>query len=202
MDDIRTLKLLGGWLCLDFANSAEIENGEITLEYLHTYDDLLLWSQRAGVLDDAQAGHLQRIAAKQPMNAQATLSQALTLRAVIYGVFSAIASDETPQSEDLEALNAAFTESMSHLCIVPTYTGYVITWNDYLDLALPLWAIGRSAGELLTSPDLRQLRQCAADDCSYLFLDTSRNHSRRWCDMEDCGNRAKAKRYYRRVKSS
>lgn len=201
MNDLQTLKLLGGWLCLDFANSAEIENGEITLEYLHTYEDLLVWSFHAGVIDDAQMAHLQHIAAKQTTNAQATLSQAHHLRTVIYRIFSAIASDETPQPEDLDTLNRAYAASMARLRIVPISSGYALTWQEDDNLERPLWAIARSAGELLTSPDLRQLRQCAADDCSYLFLDTSRNHSRRWCDMEDCGNRAKAKRYYRRAKS-
>jgi predicted RNA-binding Zn ribbon-like protein len=200
MDSIQTLKLLGGWLCLDFANSAEIENDEIALEYLHTYDDLLTWSQHAGSLSDEHAAHLQHIATKQPSQAEAVLSQAYHLRAVIYRLFTAIALDEPPSPDDLQSLNIIFTESMSQLRITPSDTGYTLMWLDDDNLARPLWVIARSAVDLLTAPDLRLLRQCAADDCSYLFLDTSRNHSRRWCDMEDCGNRAKAKRFYRRTK--
>jgi predicted RNA-binding Zn ribbon-like protein len=200
MDSIQTLKLLGGWLCLDFANSAEIENSEIVLEYLHTYDDLLDWSRQAGILTDTQIAPLQHIAAKHPSQAAATLTQAHSLRAIIYRIFTAIVSDETPQPDDLRTLNASYAESMSHISLVPTDKGYTLKWLEEDDLAYPLWAIVRSAIDLLTAPELRLLRQCAADDCSYLFLDTSRNHSRRWCDMEDCGNRAKAKRHYQRAK--
>src|ERR671930_579256 len=57
-----------------------------------------------------------------------------------------------------------------------------------------------SAAELLTSGPLERVRECPGDDtCGWLFLDTSRNGSRRWCDMRTCGNRAKARRYYRRA---
>jgi len=64
------------------------------------------------------------------------------------------------------------------------------------------WLIVRSAADLLTSDKLHDVRACSAEDCRWLFLDISKNHSRRWCDMETCGNQAKARRHYRRKKSA
>jgi predicted RNA-binding Zn ribbon-like protein len=66
----------------------------------------------------------------------------------------------------------------------------------------PLWAIVRSAADLLVSDDRTQLRECSADDCHWLFLDTTRNRSRQWCSMTSCGNRAKARRHYARGRSA
>jgi predicted RNA-binding Zn ribbon-like protein len=73
------------------------------------------------------------------------------------------------------------------------------TWAAADDaLEAPLWPILRSAAEILTSEDRQQVRECAGTACTWLFLDRSRNRSRRWCSMESCGNREKARRHYRR----
>ncbi len=69
------------------------------------------------------------------------------------------------------------------------------TWDDRYALDLVLWSVSRSAAELLTSGELSTLRQCGGEECGWLFLDPSRNHSRQWCDMRDCGNRAKVRRF-------
>jgi predicted RNA-binding Zn ribbon-like protein len=61
-------------------------------------------------------------------------------------------------------------------------------------LELPLWILARSAADLLTSEQHAYVRQCASEECTWLFIDRSKNHSRRWCDMGDCGNREKARR--------
>jgi predicted RNA-binding Zn ribbon-like protein len=60
--------------------------------------------------------------------------------------------------------------------------------------------VSRAAAELLIGEDIGYVRQCASDDCSWLFLDKTKNHRRRWCDMKSCGNRDKARRYYQRQK--
>ena len=73
--------------------------------------------------------------------------------------------------------------------------GYAFIWPGTDDLARPLWPLALSAGDLLTSADRERVKECAADNCSWLFLDMSRNRSRRWCDMAVCGNRAKARRF-------
>jgi predicted RNA-binding Zn ribbon-like protein len=55
--------------------------------------------------------------------------------------------------------------------------------------------VARSAAELLQSEELGRVRRCDGEDCRWLFLDTSRSRNRRWCDMADCGNTAKVRRY-------
>jgi predicted RNA-binding Zn ribbon-like protein len=69
--------------------------------------------------------------------------------------------------------------------------------NDFESV---LWPIARSAAELLASDDLKYMRACASKTCEWLFLDESKNHRRRWCDMTKCGNRAKFQRFYQRRK--
>jgi predicted RNA-binding Zn ribbon-like protein len=92
---------------------------------------------------------------------------------------------------------------LTHLRVTPAKTGFTWTWhNEPGALDVMLWPVVQSAGELLTSAQIVQVRECAGDTCSWLFLDTSKNHSRRWCDMKDCGNRAKAKRHYARSRAT
>ena len=72
-------------------------------------------------------------------------------------------------------------------------------WKSQNPVDSILWPIAQSAADLLTSPDLAAVRMCEAPDCAWLFLDQSRNRSRRWCDMKVCGNRQKARRHYQRM---
>ena len=126
---------------------------------------------------------------------------------VRWGQFAkTLTSDEAKQlfqeairRPDLAALNAALSKVLANACLVPAEDGFAWAWGGE-DAALRrvLWPIVRSAAELLTSDKLDRVGQCAGDSCGWLFLDTSRNRSRRWCEMEHCGNRAKARRHYRR----
>jgi predicted RNA-binding Zn ribbon-like protein len=76
------------------------------------------------------------------------------------------------------------------------------TWADEAErLDSPLWPIARQAAELLVTEQRRRVHECAADDCRWLFLDTSKNRSRRWCDMKSCGNRAKVRSFYERQRA-
>ena len=90
-------------------------------------------------------------------------------------------------------------EALSRLEICPSEDMFEWTWVlDANDLDRVLWPIVRSAADLLTSGDLRKVRQCARESCDWLFVDASKNHSRRWCSMNMCGSRVKARRYYQR----
>jgi predicted RNA-binding Zn ribbon-like protein len=63
------------------------------------------------------------------------------------------------------------------------------------ELQLPLWLLVQSASELLTGEAVQRVLACANQECRWLFLDTSKNHTRRWCDMKICGNRIKVRRF-------
>ena len=208
MSEVETragnLKLLGGRLCLDYANTADWHASDHPDEFLTSYSDLVLWGQHAGILTQRQAQRLLQKAADQPKEATAVLQQALALREVIYRIFAAVAHGRQPAAADLAALNAALAEILARSRIASTAEGFGWDWaGDEDALARPLWAVARSAADLLTSGELHRVGQCADDrGCGWLFLDTSRNHSRRWCDIKDCGNRAKAHRHYERKRGS
>lgn len=200
---IRVLDLQEGWLCLDFANTAEWHASDEPIEGLDSYADLVAWAQRKGILTDRETAHLLRTAEVRPADAAAVLDQAVALREVIYRVFSAVAAGSSPDAGDLAALNAAVAQALAHLRVVGTQEGFDWDWDGDEDaLDQMLWPVVHSAVDLLTSDELERVGECADDrGCGWLFLDTSRNRSRRWCSMEDCGNRAKVRRHYERQRT-
>jgi predicted RNA-binding Zn ribbon-like protein len=194
-------ELTGNRLCLDFVNTLNDRPADSPRELLNSYADLVLWSQEAQLVTANEAQHLLTEAAHHPRDASAVLERAIDLREAIYRIFLAIADHKSPAETDLTLLNAAVAEAMTHACIALKTEGFVWDWTDK-EKALDrmLWQVVRSAADLLTSDELDAVRVCAAEDCRWLFLDTSKNHSRRWCDMKSCGNRAKARRHYVRKK--
>ena len=201
---VRVLSLQEGWLCLDFANTAEWHASDEPVEELNGYADLVTWAQLRGVLTDRETAHLLQIARVRPADAAAVLNQAVALREVIYRIFSAVAAGGSPDTGDLAALNAAAAQALAHLRVVRTQAGFDWDWDGDEDaLDQMLWPVVHSAVDLLTSEELDRVGECADDrGCGWLFLDTSRNRSRRWCSMEDCGNRAKARRHYERQRTA
>jgi len=199
----RNFKFIGGWLSLDFANTLGCREGDRPHERLHSYSDLISWSQRADLLTRNEAQNLLHEAKLRPKEAKAIFKRGVILREAVYRIFSAIASHTSPNGVDLDILNTELSEAMARVRIIPTTDGYALTYPEKrgaLDRAL--WPIARSATDLLTSGKLTRIRKCAAKGCAWLFLDMSRNRSRRWCDMKDCGNRIKARRHYERKRAS
>lgn len=193
------LELIGGSLCLDFVNTVSARSGKEQREYLTTYRDLVAWSQHAGLLTADQANRLLHSAARRPTRAAATLERAIGVRETLYGVLADVANEREPERVDLVALNQVLHEALSRREIGRSAGGFVWHWVVEPDeLERVLWPVVYSAGELLTSADLGRVQQCARDGCDWLFVDTSKNRSRRWCSMEACGSRVKARRYYRR----
>jgi len=194
------LELIGGRLCLDFANtlSTRLEGG---CEYLSNYDELVAWGQHAGALTENVAEALLDRVVRHPHLGAAALERAIALRETIYRIFSEVAAGQEPERADLETLNTALRQALSRLEVVPSGTGFEWTWmQDEDELDRMLWPVARSAADTLTSGDLKRVRRCARQGCDWLFVDTSKNRSRRWCSMSMCGSRVKARRYYRRVK--
>jgi predicted RNA-binding Zn ribbon-like protein len=187
-------------LALDFTNTVDEHQGDRPVERLATYADLVAWCRHVETLSAAQAERLLASAASSPDAARAVLAQALALREAAFGIFSAATRGEATPAADLGVLNASVAAMAARSRIDPTGDGH-FGWHwggDDAALDLVLWAPTRDAADLLTSQDLHRVRQCSGAACDWLFLDTSRNGLRRWCSMEDCGNRAKARRHYRR----
>ena len=191
--------LIAGILCLDFANTVEpriASNGRMR-DYLTSYDELIAWSLHAGSLDTEEGETLRKAAADQPDAAQAALAQALTLREAIYGTFSAIAEGEQADPQALQIIMAAYAQAMDKAHFMPSNANFTLSWSNHpADLAHPLWAVARSAFELLTQGEMHRIKDCPHGEggCGWLFYDSSKNNSRRWCSMRGCGNPAKERR--------
>ena len=201
MKDAKNHRLIGGALCLDFANTVVGHGAMPKHEYLMDYGNLVLWSQHTHLMTPPEAKSLIREAPRHPSKSLAAFKKALILRELIYRIFSAVAQNTHPKQTDLNQLNTARLESLQHSFIVQTKQRFSLEYTDPMALDRMLWPIATSATQLLTSNKLKHVKQCAGEGCDWLFLDTSRNHLRRWCTMDECGNRAKMRRRYERVRN-
>ncbi len=195
-------ELSGGALCLDFANSWG-DRRRPESDRLADYDTLVAFACEAGLLDRRQAVRLARRAREAPAEAARAYAAARGLREALYRLFSAQARGRRVDPTDLMKVNAALHEALPHLRVARRGGAYAWDWAEDggEPLQAPLRPIARSAAELLTSDDLARVRECDGATCTWLFLDQSRNRSRRWCSMESCGNRAKARRHYHRQRT-
>ena len=199
--DVADLEFIGGRLCLDFANTTSQRDAGTRRERLHQYEDLVRWCVRAELFGPTEAGRLLADAAARPAEAHQALAKALALREAIFSVALAASRGEAPPADDLDRLNAVLSEGMGRRRLRPSPGGLCWAWADEADgLEWMLWPIAYSAAELLSSSEIERVRQCGGESCDWLFVDASRNGSRRWCVMSDCGNRAKARRHYHRSK--
>jgi predicted RNA-binding Zn ribbon-like protein len=186
---------IGGALCLDFANTVGGHRDGEPKESLHAYADLLDWAVAGGAISKASGVRLRDVARVSDARAARTLVAAKELREAIYEVFVALADKRQPPTSDLAKLNAAMADAYANLQLRAQAGAFDLTWPPATsDLRAPLWPIVKSAVDLLLDRKAR-LRACASDTCSWLFIDESKNHSRRWCSMRDCGNRAKVRRF-------
>ncbi|MBO0799167.1 MAG: CGNR zinc finger domain-containing protein [Blastocatellia bacterium] len=211
---IARAKLIGGRLCLDFTNTvggrraksaatmAQVGGYSVRDERLADYYDLLAWSLRVGLLTEAAARKLGREAKLREAEAAAVWERAVALREAIYRISLAVISRTPPRASDRETLNRELAIAHDHVELAQDDEGYFVWRWDAAREALDqmLWRIADSAAEMLTAGDLTRLHQCGGQDCGWLFEDTSRNRSRQWCDMKDCGNLAKVRRFRLRSK--
>jgi len=185
----------GGHPTLDFVNSVDRTVGKPWVDRLRSYRDLVTWSEAAGTLP-VQPARLTRAATEGASEAGALLEHARAVREAMFRIFSALAARARPAEDDLALLNVELGRALAHARVEPRDEGYAWTWQtDEPDLALPLWPLVRAAAELLTSPERSLVRRCASETCLWLFLDRTKNHARRWCDMKVCGNREKVRRF-------
>ena len=193
--------LSGGDLSLDFANTVSRRSlPERRAEHLNSYDDLVAFGKQSSVLSWQEAARLRKRARRHQREASRNLRDALQFREVLYHAFAARAARRQVSVADLKKINDRAVEAMTRRALGHSNGGYRWNWlSENADaLERPLWHIAQAAADLLTSDGSAEVRQCDAPDCAWLFLDRSRNRSRRWCDMKTCGNREKARRHYQR----
>ena len=205
-------EFVGGQLALDFVNTASRRDAGPLYERLKTYTDLVEWAAAAYALPDTVPGELEKAAAAHPQAAAKTLEEARVLRESLYRIFRAFAAGpEAPAApaDDMARLNAVFRRANAHrtlCCAHPNTVGaptFDWKWDDGgAELDRVLWPIALASADLLTAGDWQRIKECGGDNCNWLFLDQSKNRSRRWCTMEDCGSKVKSKRHYDRQKET
>jgi predicted RNA-binding Zn ribbon-like protein len=190
----------GGHPALDFVNSLHNRfGGRAIVEGLESYSDLLRFTRETELLDSVQAAQVLRAAT--PEAAVRALRVGRALREALAEALYAVVDERPPPAAGLEMLERYFHVADRHreLRWQPDSVGRAaLAWSWRLNerqAELPVWAIAHAARDLMLSPDMKRLRACEVDTCRWLFLDTSRNHTRRWCKMKVCGNRMKARRY-------
>ena len=191
----------GGYLALDFANTVGGTRTAPT-EHLGGYQELLEWARQAGVMDEAEVRRLARSAERRPAEAKKAFRRGIELREAIFRAFDARARARPEPLDSVDVIDREAREAAQHHTIRRRDGGFVREWeNKREDLERPLWPVAVAAADLLMSRDERIVKECGSNTCDWLFIDRSRNRSRRWCDMRDCGNREKARRFYARKRA-
>jgi predicted RNA-binding Zn ribbon-like protein len=198
--------LCGGHPALDFVNSLDNRfAADGPKELLADYTDLLRFTGQTGLLEARQVRRLG--SAVDPAAAARALRSARELREALAAAFYGGVEQRAPLAEDIRTLERYFHSASGHrelrweavLEKSPGRCGLAWDWGRFETHAeLPVWILSRSASELIMSQPLDRIRACGAETCRWLFLDTSKNHTRRWCKMEVCGNRMKARRFQAR----
>lgn len=198
------LDLVGGNVALDFANSGDgPHTGGTPTERLHTYHDLVTFAERSGLIGPSRAAELRAESERRPGVAGEVVMRARRLRDTLYSMFSGVALRGRAPEEDIAVLNGFLEEGMRYRRLEPDDRCCGWTWSAGEEpLAQMMWPIVNAAAELLVEGELERVKTCGNEACAWLFLDMSRNRSRRWCDMKDCGNRAKARRHYARQRGT
>jgi predicted RNA-binding Zn ribbon-like protein len=195
-------KLIAGILCLDFMNTINGHHSNTSNEYLNNCNDLILWTTHAGLFDKKETDLLFQQSNRHPKNSAHIFNLAIELREMLFSIFSALYSQKPVSKTAIQFLSDIHHKNILNSNLVQKSGRFKWEWKFNIAMEMVLWPITLSATRLLTSENLKWVRECSGLDCDWYFLDTSRNHQRRWCSMEDCGNRHKMKqRYIRRKKS-
>jgi len=187
---------IGGHIALDFANTAGWHASEERSEWLTSYDEWLAWIRASGVIPPSRVASLEAEGRRHPARAARALAEVLELRELVYRVFTAIAHGRAPSTPDLSRMHAAGIAALT--AAEPRWgrVGLSLHWpGGEPDLLGPVHPVMLAARELLASGSLPRLRQCGNSPCGWLFLDQSKNGSRRWCSSAECGNATRVRRF-------
>ena len=186
----------GGHLALDFTNTVG-DRGARPVEHFHTFGDIVAWAEARRVVSKPEAGALRQHAAANPDAARRAWRSAVALREAVYEVLTAAVTRRKPKPADLDVLNDAVRTTFQHAALAAAGNRFTLETPADRGLDAVLAPVVRATVDLLTSDALSHVGRCADDECQWLFLDTTRSGTRRWCDMKSCGNRHKVRRFRR-----
>jgi predicted RNA-binding Zn ribbon-like protein len=200
---VELLSFLRERLCLDFVNTVVRREGANRWDFLQDYSDLVVWATHVDLISTTESRRLQRVAAADPKAAARVFRRAVVLREAIARIFLAEARDRAPAAADLTRLQREYEHALRLSRLVPKNGRYQLKLNSRSTGDALVAEIARSAVAVLTSGEIARVKECAGGrDCGWLFLDSTKSGTRRWCRMSLCGSRAKSKRYYARRKRS
>ena len=191
---VRELPIVAGHLALDFANTVDDPLGPQRWDHIPDHPNLVTWGERVGIVPGDAAAALRRAAAAEPEGAAAAVRDAVALRSALNDVFGAVV-DGTPLDDGWGRLRPFVATAVARADLESARPHPAPAWS-LTEPGAPLWPVADAAYRLLTGPELARLKRCVA--CPWLFLDRSRNGSRRWCSMEFCGTDEKIRRYVTR----
>jgi len=199
----ETAGATGGIACLEFANTVhDYGAAGDPRDDIDSYATLLAWAQSRGVIDHARRRKLSAAASRDPRAAEAAMARARALREAIYRILSARARAECARSADVDRLNAALGHALAGAALASSGSEFRWRWAEGEGLAAPiLWPVARSAAELLTSEKSPRIVECGGKTCTWLIMDATKNHSRKFCSAEGCGNRTRVRRHYERQRA-
>lgn len=189
----------GGNLSLNFLNTLAGRSRPHPAEQLRSYAEFLDWCQEAGLVEPGERRELATWARREPRLALFALEQVRAVREAIYGILSALMAGEAPSEEDKAHFSSFLREALQARTIQVEGPHPRWAWRSPTEQPVaPLYPVLYAAAELFASDDLARVRTCANLSCGRVFLDHSRNQSRKWCISTDCGNRERVRAYYRR----
>jgi predicted RNA-binding Zn ribbon-like protein len=204
LDTAKRFRFIGGNLALDFCNTVGGKRGFTTREHLSSALEFVGWCHQVGLLDKAQAEKRLVRAERDPVGAEAVVVRATALREALFRIFEARIGGKQPRRSDLDLLNSELSHALGRLHLTSDPERGLFAWQWAMEgdgLEQALGPVAHSAATLLTNGQaLGNVRMCGGNNCGWLFLDTSKNHSRCWCDMRDCGNLAKIRRHRLKLK--
>jgi predicted RNA-binding Zn ribbon-like protein len=194
----KPFQLLAGQPALELVNTLDLRFSANPQDLLPTYADLLRFAAQLRLLPAEQARKLGRTV--HAHNGQRVLASTVELREALAALLYAWVDGDEPADGQVEILERHFHAAALHRSLGSGYERLVWSWSGLEQQAeLPLWKLAQSASDLLVSDDARLVKGCGDPTCRWLFLDLSKNHTRRWCDMKTCGNRMKARRHQARL---
>jgi predicted RNA-binding Zn ribbon-like protein len=191
--DVTRMRLVGGSFALDFINTRSgPPAGPPDDDVLTGYPELVAWGVYAGALTEPAAAASRRLARDDPGGAHTAFARSLRTRDYLDEVFRALAAGRSPSTSVLAQLRDDEADALSHAQL-DRGSGFAWTWRHDHTLARPLRPVVHAAVQLLTTGPLDRIKGCGG--CRFIFHDESKNRSRRWCSMDDCGTAEKIRRY-------
>lgn len=189
---------IAGHLALDFANTVGHRGTEAEHDYIAGADALLAWSRQAGTVPDTTVARLQRQLRADPLLAGHVIADARVLRQAVFQLGSALAEPRELPRPALRVVLEGVQRALSHAELVTAPAApdrAAVAFDGHDPSTALLGPLAWSAFDLLRHGAGHPVRQCPAPDCGWLFLDTTKNGSRRWCSMAVCGGRSKSARF-------